>query len=100
MMPAAGPPPLSFMLYSLLFSFIAGVLFSLVYATIKTGVPASNNTKKGLFYGLLVFLVAGVPGALSMYLLINLPSMLIVFWTLENFVIYLVNGLITAKIIG
>ena len=97
MMPTAGPPPMSFYFLSLLFGFVAGTLFALVYTLIKGSLP-KPLWLRGIYYGLLVFLVGGIPGYLSMMLLINLPFGLIAFWAFEGLVIYLINGIITAAI--
>ena len=98
MMPIPGPPPASFMLYSILFNFITGLLFSLVYVIIKSGIPGTSNIKKGLMYGLFVFLVAGIPGSLGLILLINLPLCLISLWLVEGLIIDLLGGIIVASI--
>jgi xanthosine utilization system XapX-like protein len=98
MMPTAGPPPLSFMFYGLLFSLITGLLFALVYAVIKKSLPG-KTVKKGLMYGFLIFLVAEIPYSLTTILLINLPMLLILYWAIEALIIYLIMGLISAKII-
>ena len=98
MMPSAGPPPASFMMYSIAFGLIGGILISLVYGVIKDGIPGDTLANKGLVYGLLLFLVAGIPGSLALTLLINLPAMLIVVWAVEGLIIYLLNGMIIAKI--
>ena len=96
MMPAAGPPPTSFYCYSLLFAFINGVLFSLVYAYMKGGIPVKAWLKKGLIYGLVVFLIGGIPGSLALYLLINLPAMLLIYWAIETLIINLLGGIVVA----
>lgn len=98
MIPTPGPPPPSFMLYSILFNFIGGLLFSLVYVVIKSGVPGTSNIKKGLMYGLLIFLVAGIPGSLALILLINLPLCLISLWLVEGLIIDLLGGIIVVGI--
>lgn len=98
MMPSAGPPPLSFFYYSIIFGIITGILLAFAYAIIRRGVPGAG-IKRGLMYGLIVFLVAGVPGSLSLYLLVNLPPMLIAYWALENLVIYLLGGAIFGRLV-
>ncbi len=98
MMPTAGPPPASFYLYSILFSIIAGILFAFVYVVIREGIPGKSILEKGLTYGLLVFFVGGIPGYLATYLLINLPTMLIFYWSIEGLVIDLLGGVIIAWI--
>ena len=98
MMPTPGPPPPSFMAYSLLFAFISAVLFVLVFQIVRQGVPGGGPALKGLMYGFLVFLIAAIPGMLSMYLIINLPVGLLWMWTAECFIIYLLGGLIVGAI--
>ena len=98
MMPTAGPPPLSFTLYSLAYSLIGGILFVLVYNIVKDSIKQKSAAKTGLYYGVLVFAVAGIPSLFALHLLINLPGMLIVAWGIENIFIYLAAGMITAKI--
>ncbi len=99
MMPTAGPPPVSFMVYSLLFSVVSGILIALVYSVVKNSVPGNNPTKKGLKYGVLIFLVGGIPGYLSMLLLINLPSALLLYWAFETLVVDLLGCFIIARIL-
>jgi len=99
MMPTAGPPPMEFTLYSLLFGLIGGILFALVYYYIKDAIKLKGAAKKGLFYGLLVILVALIPGSLSMTLLFNLPLLLVVSWAVQGAIVYLLSGMITAKLI-
>ncbi len=98
MMPTQGPPPISFFYYSIVFGLIAGILLATVYAIVRTGIPGIG-AKKGFVYGLLAFLIAVIPGSLSLYLLINLPPSLITYWALENLVIYLIACTIFGKLI-
>ena len=98
MMPVAGPPPSSFYAYSIGFGVLSGMLFALVYSVIKSGVPGRTAVKKGLVYGLLVFLVAGIPSSLMLYLLIYLPAGLIGIWSVSSLIAYLISGVIAAKI--
>lgn len=44
-------------------------------------------------------IVAGVPGSLSLYLLVNLPSALIAYWALEDLVAYLLGGVVLGRLI-
>lgn len=96
MMPTAGPPPTNFYVYSIMFVFIEGVLLSLVYAYIKEGIPFKAWYKKGLIYGVILFLVAGISGTLGLYLLVNLPLMLLVHWAIQTLIIELLGGITIA----
>jgi hypothetical protein len=98
MMPNAGPPPTSFMVYGIIYALVTGLLFTLVYVRIKDAIQWKGAVRKGLCYGMLVFALAGVPMILSLHLLINLPLMLILEWAAESLLIYLVNGMIVARL--
>ena len=99
MMPAAGPPPNSFYVYSIIVGIVSGILIALVYGVVKGSVPGRTAAKRGLNYGLLVFLVGGIPGYLSILLLINLPALLILYWAIETLIVNLVGGMIIARIV-
>lgn len=96
MMPADGPPPPEFAYASFVFSLIIGVVLALAYNIVRKSMIGKTISARGIFYGFLIFLIAGIPSAISLYLLINLPSMLILFWAFENLVIYLVGGIAIA----
>jgi len=102
MMPVAGPPPPEFTYLSLAFAFVTWVLFAMVYVKLGglvSGKDKLNKLKQGLKFGLYAFMLAGIPGALSMYLLINLPPSLIVIWAFTGLVIDLIGGVAAAKTI-
>lgn len=100
MMPTPGRPPVSFYFYALGFNMLAGILFALVYTVIGACVPGKQFISRGLMYGLLVFLVGVIPGYLALYLLINLPIGLLALWVVESFIIYLIGGVVVAKLIS
>lgn len=97
MMPAAGPPGWEFYAYAIGFSIITGILLSIVYVAVSCCF-SGNAFKKGMLYGFLLFLAAGIPSALSLYLLISLPLALIINWAVEGLVAYLIGGMIIAAI--
>lgn len=99
MMPTAGSPPIEFTVTSIVFAFIGGLLFAGVYNVIAKGVPGKTLLRKGINYGLIIWIVAGIPFSLSMVLLINLPIDLIAFWTVTSLIIYSIVGAATSKIV-
>jgi hypothetical protein len=99
MMPTAGPPPMEFYYYSFAFSFISGLLFVGIYTIFWKSVPGKTIAKKGLMYGLLIWLVGAIPGYLAMILLINLPIDLLAYWALSGLIVNLLAGIATAKIV-
>ncbi len=98
MMPEAGPPPVSFYAYSIAFSFVIALIFAGVYTKVSDMIK-SGGARKGLRYGFGLFLVAGIPYFLTNLLLINLPLGLSVVWLLSSLVIYLIGGIVIAKIL-
>jgi len=88
------PPGTSFFILSALFAFITGIIFSLVFLFIRDGLPGRGRMIKGLSYGLVLFMLAGLPGSMSMYLILDIPQDFIVTWGLENLVTYLFGGLL------
>jgi len=99
MMPAAGPPPAEFYYFGIAFQLVTGFLFAIVYRVIKGSVPGKGWKNKGLMYGFLIFLVAGIPMSMTLYLLINLPVGLLLSWMLQSLVVYLIMGLVAAKLV-
>ena len=99
MMPAAGPPPIEFLYTGIAFQLVTGFLFGLVYAVVKGAVPGKGWKNKGLMYGFLAFLLAGIPTTLMLILLINLPIGLLLSWMLQSLVVYLIMGLAAAKLV-
>jgi uncharacterized membrane protein YeaQ/YmgE (transglycosylase-associated protein family) len=97
MMPTAGPPPTEFYIYSIIFGIIAGIIYAMIYSMINKSIPGKTITNKGLYFGFLLFLV-GIPWSLTMYLLINLPPLLLVAWSITSLVIDLIFGVIAAKL--
>jgi hypothetical protein len=97
MMPGPGAPPTEFYIYSFIFSVITGIIYSVVYLMIKKSIPGKTIVKQGLYFGFLLFLIS-IPWSLTMYLLINLPTLLLVYWSISSLVIYLIGGVIIAKI--
>jgi len=100
MMPAAGPPPTTFYYYSVAFALLGWGVFAFVYDKLGRAIEQKCPIRRGLKFGALVFLIAGIPGALTMYLLINLPTGLLAVWTLDQLILYLIGGVVAAKLIG
>jgi hypothetical protein len=98
MMPAHGAPPMEFYIYSIIFSFITGIIYAIVYSMISKSIPGKTVFNKGLNFGFFLFFIA-IPWSLTMYLLINLPAMLLTIWAITGLLINLIFGIIIAKLI-
>lgn len=97
MMPNQGPPGTDFLIASIIVNLAVGAILAGAYLVLKPGIPG-KGLRKGINYGILLFLVAGVPGYLSTYLLLAVPAMLLLDWAVESLIIYLVLGATLAKL--
>jgi hypothetical protein len=98
MMPGAGPPPTSFFLYSMGLGLVEWGFFLAVFIVIGGGIPAQGRLVKGLYYGVVVFLVGTLGQSLGLGLIVNLPYGLLFLWTLESLVIDLLNGALAGRL--
>ncbi|NIM46672.1 MAG: hypothetical protein GTN40_00740 [Candidatus Aenigmarchaeota archaeon] len=98
MMPTEGAPPAEFYYFSIGFGIITGIIYAVVYAMVKKSVPGKTIVKQGLYFGFLLFLL-GIPHTLAMYLIINLPTLLLFYWTITGLIINLIGGVIIAGIV-
>ena len=100
MMPTAGPPGMEFFTFSIILAFIAALIYSGAFDLLKASIPGASKIKKGIFFGIILFLVAGLPSMFTLYLLINLPAGLIASWTVSEFIIFLIGGAAIGKILA
>lgn len=98
MMPAAGSPGTEFFVKSVALAFVTGALFAYVYTVVSKAISGEGVKERGLKYGMILFLVGTLPGMMSLFLLINLPFALIVFWILEGLIVNLLGGMAIVKI--
>ncbi len=91
MMPNAGSPGAEFFFASIAFALIIGVLFSVIYTVIRSSVPG-KMARKGLEYGLLLFFISAVPMYFTMYLLLAVPTALLMIWAIETFIVYILGA--------
>jgi hypothetical protein len=98
MMPAMGPPPVSFYIISMLSAFVFALIFVSVYDIFEASVPGKTWKKKGLYYGSIVFLLTA-QSYVTMSYLINLPGMLLLEWAFEGLILSLLAGLVAARFI-
>jgi len=98
MMPNAGPPPASFFILSLTFTFITGLTFAAFYDFIKGLLPKSFWPKILAFTEIMILLML-VISYLPMYLLINLPLSLISSWFVSGTISIFLGSIVFAKII-
>ena len=106
MMPGPQPPGAEFYLLSIALTLVAGFIFAYAYTitkqafTMKKSFKSDRFWKVGLKFGLFLFLMTSLTSIFSMYLLLAIPSGLLISWAVQSLVISLAAGVAFAKIIG
>ena len=90
--------PVGQMIFMFLANILLGVILAGVYAYIKGGIPGSG-IKKGLCFGLIVWLVGTLPGLFATYMFITIAGAVIWYWLVMGLIKYLILGVIIAKMI-
>jgi len=98
MMPGEGPPGTAFFAASLALNFLAGMIFAGMYVLLRKAIPG-DGLRKGINYGFILFLISSVPMAFSSYLTLAIPLALLMAWSVEALAIFLVSGLVFAKLL-
>jgi uncharacterized membrane protein YagU involved in acid resistance len=75
----------------IIFDIVIGVILAFVYSIVKDGVPKKGITK-GLYYGMLVWLVGTIPGMIMTYSTMAVPTALVLAWTIGGLVQYTLMG--------
>ncbi len=98
MMPSNGPPGVDFYLASIAIGLINGIILASAYYLLNQSIPG-KGISKGLNYGILLFLMVGIPFTLTIHLLLAVPAMLLLNWAISGLIIYLISGVAFSKII-
>ena len=98
MMPKAGPPPTSFFITSILFSYITGVGLAAFYDYIKSLLSKDKWPKVFCFTKIVVGL-SFVLFSLPTYLLFNLPFMLLIWWFVSSVVVFFLTAVFFVKVL-
>jgi hypothetical protein len=98
MMPKAGPPPASFLITSLVFTFATGICLSLIYYYLKDHLPKERH-KRVFYFADLMIGTSFVFFTLPVYLMFNVPSGLLISWFISSFVILTLTSWILVKVV-
>ena len=80
-----------------LIGLISAVIFVSVYAFLQKAIPGSG-AKKGMTYGLIVWLVGTLTGIAAMSFYMTIATTVVVYWIIQGLVMNLINGAIVAKL--
>jgi len=77
--------------------FILNIILVGVFAYLYKGIPC-KGIKKGLCFGLIVWLVGTLPGMFSTYMLMTVNTTFVIYWIFNSLVKYLLLGAVIAAI--
>lgn len=97
MMPDGGAPGLKFFAASFATAVIIGIIFTYTYIITKPAFKQKKASDSGVMYGMFLFLITGVPALLSTALTLSLPFPLLLNWQVESLAIYLLFGMMVAR---
>ncbi|MEW5955490.1 MAG: hypothetical protein AB1626_03060 [Candidatus Micrarchaeota archaeon] len=99
MMPNQGPPGTEFLLLSIAFAFVSGLIFAAAFHVLRNSFE-KDALKAGAAFGVLLFFVATLPGMLATYLNLAVPAGLVASWTVAGLVVNVLGGAAIGKISG
>lgn len=80
-----------------LLNLVLAIAFAFIYALIEKGLPG-QGLKKGLSFGLIVWIVGPIPALITMYLMINIATGALIYFTLQSLVEWLIYGAVISAI--
>ena len=75
---------------------ISAMIFVFVYAVFYKGIPG-RGIKKGVTYGILIWMVAALSGMASMPFYMTIATTVVVYWIALALVMNIINGIILGK---
>lgn len=70
---------------------LISIITTLGYAILYKGLPF-KSVKKGIAYGLLIWLLGLLPSRILLYLSMNISASIIIYWILDELVSYMLLG--------
>ncbi|MCD4826115.1 MAG: hypothetical protein K8S55_16105 [Phycisphaerae bacterium] len=81
-------------------SVLFAILLAIVYSQISKSLPGRSVVVKGLWFGVIVWLVGALPGIYSMLLYTTFAYQVVIYWLVNALVAGLWKGVIIALIVG
>lgn len=99
MMPSAGPPPLTFFAVSLVITFTSGVSLTIIYYYLREYLP-KGFWKRATYFADLMAATSLIFFTLPVFLMFNVPLVLLGSWFISTFLILIVASVLIVKIIN
>jgi uncharacterized membrane protein YagU involved in acid resistance len=80
-----------------LMNIVLAIVFALVFALLYKGIPG-QGLWKGLIFGLFAWLIGVVPPMTTLYLMTNIASVALLYFTIQGLFEWLIYGLVIAAI--
>jgi hypothetical protein len=77
---------------------IFSIIFAYVFYIVMDGLPG-RDTGKGLWFGLFVWLIGGLPGISVLFLSTVIAHTVLIYWLVSALIVSLWSGVVVAKII-
>jgi len=78
--------------------FLLNLIFVGVYTLISGSLPGRVAVTKGLAFGFIVWLVGILPGIFFTYMFITIAAEVVLYWMINDLVLFLLKGMIIAPI--
>lgn len=91
-------PDYKFMTILSLGNFVFGFIFSLIFIWIYKGLPGKNSLQKGVYFGLIVWIIGNLPGMMSTHLFSNMLPGVISYMSLTALIKALGAGVIASLV--
>jgi len=98
MMPTAGPPPLEFMVTSMILTYTGGIALAIIYYYLKEYLP-KGFWRRATFFADVLVSTSFIFFTLPVYLLFNLPVALLGYWFVSTFVVLFITSVLIVKIV-
>lgn len=82
-----------------LLNIVLAIIFAFVFALIEKGLPG-KGIQKGLGFGIIVWIVGPIPALVTMYLMMNIATGALAYFTLQSLFEWLVYGTVISLIHG
>ncbi len=89
--------PLEWWTVLFLLNIILAMAFAFIYALIEKGLPG-KGIQKGLGFGIIVWIVGPIPALATMYLMMNIATGALVYFTFQSLFEWLVYGTVISAI--
>jgi len=80
-----------------LLNIILAIAFVFIYALIEKGLPG-KGIQKGLGFGIIVWIVGPIPALGTMYLMMNIATGALIYFTIQSLIEWLVYGTVISLI--